>query len=240
MIPSIIGHSFSILGLLLFMVGVLRYDVKAEDKGVDVKTNKARNAKEDVSNIYVLTLPKQANNKKCFPQKFVQVPVSKSRVELEECKRYADRKVAEFDGRIIIYRKGKYGVCDSQGNILVEPRFDYLESYSDGLAVVRVSRKYGYLNVKGKYAVKPTYDWAFSFHDGIGAVQLGRLWGLIDKEGAWVKTPTFKQLDLLKGGLYAVTTDGQKGFIDRAGELKKDETSAKNRAHKDGVEKPKH
>lgn len=189
----------------------------AEDKEEGKKAGGNAEA-EYARQMLVLTLPKKTDPKNCFPQRFLRVPASASRVKLEECvAQYPDRTVAMLEKRVVISLKGKYGFCDDRGVILVEPKFDSVESFTEGLSVVRTKGKYGYMGTDGQFAIKPQFDWAYSFHNGVGAVQVDRLWGLVDRHGAWIKKPSFKRIDFLKGGLYAVTTDGIEGFIDKAG-----------------------
>jgi hypothetical protein len=174
-------------------------------------------ASEGRREVLVLTFPKNADRKNCFPKQFVRASVSGSQIRLVDCEKNSDREVAVTDNCIIISLNGKYGFCNSRGVVIVEPKFDFMESFSGGRAVVRIDRKYGYVNTRGHFAIRPKFDWAYSFYDGVGAVRLGGLWGLIDGNGTWKKKPSFRRIDLLKGGLYAVTTDGKKGFIDGSG-----------------------
>ena len=213
-IMATISRSISILatGLIAFSVPLCAGGER------DVTRGGESAGTEYVRGILVLTLPQTVNPKTCFPQKFVRVSASDSQVKLEECTRYPNRKAAVFEERVVVSSlEGKYGFCDSRGMILVEPKFDFMESFSGGLAVVRIDGKYGYVNADGRLVVKPKFDWAYPFHDGVGGVQLKMLWGLIDRQGAWIKEPFFQRLDILKGGLYAVTMDGTEGFIDKAG-----------------------
>jgi hypothetical protein len=128
--------------------------------------------KHELKNIHVLTLPVKPDATQCFPQQYVEVSTTSQKVNIEECANYPDRKIALFDERVVISLEGKYGFCDSQGVIVVEPRFDFMDSFKDAAAVVRINGKYGYVGIDGKFIVEPQFDWAFSFHDGVGAVQV--------------------------------------------------------------------
>lgn len=216
----LIATTTILIAILALEMTICSSPLWSEEKG-GVKKSDENVEAEFSRKMLVQTLPKKTDAKECFPQRFVQVSASTSRVKLEECIQYPDRKLAVSEKRVVISLKGKYGFCDDRGVILVEPKFDFAESFSEGLSVVRAEDKYGYIDADGQYAIKPQFNWAFSFFNGVGAVQVGKLWGLIDRHGVWIKKPSFKRIDVLKGGLYAVTQDGIEGFVDKAGNFVK-------------------
>jgi hypothetical protein len=50
----------------------------------------------------------------------------------------------------------KWGFIDKVGNIVVKPKFDYISSFSEGLAKVDISNRYGYIDKTGKYVWEPS------------------------------------------------------------------------------------
>ena len=78
----------------------------------------------------------------------------------------------------------KYGLCDINRKIIVEPEWDSMSRFSEGMAFIRNTQgKYGYINANGTVVIKPQYDDAGSFSDGVAIVWKGNTWYIIDKTG---------------------------------------------------------
>jgi hypothetical protein len=76
---------------------------------------------------------------------------------------------------------------------VVEPRFDYLWDFADGLAPVlsggfNKGGKWGYIDAQGTVVVSPQFDAARPFREGLAAVRVdgrvGGKWGFIYRPGA--------------------------------------------------------
>ena len=73
----------------------------------------------------------------------------------------------------------KYGFIDKTGKFVIEPRFDFADSFSGGLAAIRVgdeaTGKYGYIDLQGTMVIEPQFAFAdlFSASDGLAAVRTG-------------------------------------------------------------------
>lgn len=80
-------------------------------------------------------------------------------------------------------KDGKYGLIDTLGRWMVEPRYDYCSHYSEGLAVVENGRKSGYIDTLGREMVPLKYYVARKFSNGLAPVRMGGKWGYIDKSG---------------------------------------------------------
>jgi len=59
-----------------------------------------------------------------------------------------------------IKKNGKYGLIDFQGNIIVKPNYEQIESLDckEGLLCVKKDGKYGVINIKGGIVLKEKYD----------------------------------------------------------------------------------
>lgn len=109
----------------------------------------------------------------------------------------------------------KYGLIDINGNEVIAPKYDYMETVHEGMAVIGMNTdgnrytgtngvdKYGFVNTNGVEVVPPTYDAAYRFSDGRAAVTnklvsgtitwgdyelpvIENLYGFIDKTGKMV------------------------------------------------------
>jgi WG containing repeat len=116
-----------------------------------------------------------------------------------------------------IKTKGKWGYCDRAGNILIDPKFESVEWYQEGLSVFRKGQKFGFLNKLGKVIIQPIYDDALPFNEGHALVELDELWGLIDRNGEYVIPAQYEDLGELKNGLCYFQEGDNYGYFDANG-----------------------
>ena len=65
------------------------------------------------------------------------------------------------DKKIMLYpvvQNRKYGYMNRRGKIVIEPKFDYAWSFSEGLAGIVIDRKGGYIDPKGNIVIQPQFD----------------------------------------------------------------------------------
>ena len=142
------------------------------------------------------------------------------------------------DRLLVIYGLDEQkGLIDTQGRIVVEPRFDWARSSSEGRAMVRRNARSGFVDGTGRIVIDLTWDEALIFSEGLAIVATGikrtfnRSLGLpittevgqrgyIDRDGNVVITPRFRDARRFSEGV-AWVADGDKwkwGLIDRKGE----------------------
>lgn len=79
---------------------------------------------------------------------------------------------------------GPWGYLDRDGKVVVEPRFDDANSFSDGFAAVKVEGSYGYIDTLGNWVIKPQYRQVGPFSEGLAQVMKGKPpAAFIDREG---------------------------------------------------------
>lgn len=130
------------------------------------------------------------------------------------------------------------GLIDTQGRIVVEPRFDWALSSSEGLAKVASEGRRGYVDGTGRIRIEPQWAEASSFHEGLAVVvthveQARTLWshlfgasnreegkhGYIDRDGNIAIAPRFADALPFSEGVAWVRPEGGGpwGLIDRTG-----------------------
>lgn len=107
----------------------------------------------------------------------------------------------DTSGLFTIKQNGKYGFIDNTGKIVINPQFDQVYGFREGLCAVcigvactdgnynestYVDRKYGFIDATGKFIINPQYDRADYFSDGLAAVWIKDKRGYIDKTGKMV------------------------------------------------------
>ncbi|MFB2967844.1 WG repeat-containing protein [Aerosakkonema sp. BLCC-F183] len=105
-------------------------------------------------------------------------------------------------------------------NFAIQPKFDWVSNFSDGLARVKIDGKYGYIDKYGDVVIKPQFDEADDFYEGLAVVWIsGQNSGYIDKTGNFVIQPQFAKNAAKKfsEGLARVWVVNTYGYIDQTG-----------------------
>jgi hypothetical protein len=118
---------------------------------------------------------------------------------------------------------GKYGYVDKAGLVVIEPRFDDVMHFSEGLAAVRVGDpddgKWGYIDTSGRFVIEPRFAGASFFSEGLAAVTVDDFFdgkqGYVNRQGEMVIAPQFVMAWPFVEGLAVVATgDGRDGTGD--------------------------
>jgi WG containing repeat len=88
---------------------------------------------------------------------------------------------------IAVSQDSLFGAIDTLGNWVINPIYEKLDSFRDGLCGVRIKGKYGFLNRKGQIVIKPQFDDIREFSNGKCAVKFDNgSWVYIDKTGRFI------------------------------------------------------
>ena len=112
---------------------------------------------------------------------------------------------------------GKCGFIDKSGNEVIPCTYDWVYSFSEGLALVKLDGKWGFIDKSGNEVVPCTYDNAGSFSEGLAFVRIDGKCGFIDKSGNVVIPCKYDYARSFSEGLASVKLDGKWGFIDKSG-----------------------
>ncbi|MGB3693601.1 MAG: WG repeat-containing protein [Spirulinaceae cyanobacterium] len=90
--------------------------------------------------------------------------------------------------------RDKYGFIDKTGKIVIEPQFDQVHYFSEGLASISTG-KYrrkcsGYIDKTGEVVIPAQFDIAASFCSGIASVWIDSQEGYINRKGEYIWEPT--------------------------------------------------
>lgn len=81
---------------------------------------------------------------------------------------------------LVIKKNDKFGYCDTNGRILIEPVFTEASGFREGYAAVQKNDLYGYINKTGKTKIDFVYTEASDFSENVAIVQKDRKYFLID------------------------------------------------------------
>jgi hypothetical protein len=123
---------------------------------------------------------------------------------------------------------GKRGFINEEGNVVIEPAFEYaLDFDENGLAFAKINGKWGLIDKAGKFVVEAKFDddrfVDYVFSNDLAAMKSGDKWGYIDASGEFAIEPQFFAADSFDKnvGLAYVKIDAWKkrGFIDKKGNI---------------------
>ncbi|MCA9804044.1 MAG: WG repeat-containing protein [Cyanobacteria bacterium HKST-UBA02] len=110
-----------------------------------------------------------------------------------------------------------WGFVDNNGSLIIEPRYDTVSSFVEGLAAVLMDRHFGYIDKEGKLAIKCKYLDARDFSEGFAEVKEETgTWGFVGKNGKLIASG-YQETKPFKEGLAAVKKSGRWGFINTEG-----------------------
>jgi len=88
---------------------------------------------------------------------------------------------------------------------LIEPEYDWIDKYREGLAPVCENGKWGFVNSEGEIVIEPQFSQVMEFSEGMAAVFQNNKWGFIDASGEFVIEPQFdEQPDAFHEGVVKV------------------------------------
>jgi len=112
-----------------------------------------------------------------------------------------------------------WGVEDTDGNVIVEPRYHDRYGYVAGLAPVSRDGKYGVINKIGKELVPMQYEDAFIASESRIWVKKDGFYGLIDTANKVILEPIYQTGSLFVDGLAFTQKDEKYGFVNESGKV---------------------
>ena len=122
--------------------------------------------------------------------------------------------------------KDKFGFIDNSGKIVINPQFDGISDFSDGLAAVGNKKDkdsedliWGYIDNSGKIIINPQFKSAGDFKEGKALVSDGKKYGYVDKKGLYAINPQFEDANEFSEGLAGIKQGESWGFINTEGKI---------------------
>lgn len=100
-----------------------------------------------------------------------------------------------------------YGLCNTEGDLIVPCDYHYIDYCGDGLYVAQNEKGfYGYINAAGDVIIDFIFVNAYPFSEGYAAVYEEDKWGIVDRNGVYAVEPSFDNVALLKNKDYDFNT----------------------------------
>ncbi|MEZ4379779.1 MAG: WG repeat-containing protein [Nannocystaceae bacterium] len=112
-----------------------------------------------------------------------------------------------------------WGYIDKRGDIAIQPEYDMVYDFVDGLARIQVDDLYGFLDPRGVVVIDPEFPEAGDFSEGLAAIHDEGHTGYINRDGETVIEMEFRNGGDFSEGLAAVGVGPKMGYIDRDGKV---------------------
>ena len=127
----------------------------------------------------------------------------------------------------------KWGFIDKNGNLVIEPKFDSVMGFSEGVAAIEINNKWGFIDKLGNLIIPPKFEDVKPFSEGLSAVKIVKStgwkgwflnpyeskWGFIDKSGDFIIKPEFETVfENFYGNTALVGTRKHTYYINKKGE----------------------
>lgn len=117
----------------------------------------------------------------------------------------------------------KWGFIDNTGKTIINPQFDSLTYFHNGVAMVTLDGKYGFINTDGKYTTNPVLDYAeFSYNYKVGDLcpynQNNKVGYVNPTDGGAYIQPQYDDGGKFNNGFAIVEKDGKYGYINSENE----------------------
>lgn len=140
------------------------------------------------------------------------------------------QKVEPFaEGLAPVWLTGRgWGFIDINGGVVIEPQFEEVERFSEGLAGARKGGNWGFINKSGEFVINPRFTEIHKFSEDLAVVSTDNRMCFIDKQGREVFARDHTELrwkllgpGVFSNGLMAVVElqSRKVGFVDRTGEF---------------------
>lgn len=135
------------------------------------------------------------------------------------CQNFSEGLLPIYNRKLFLSNRiMKWGFIDKKANTIVEPQYEWVREFSEGLAAVEINDKWGYIDKAGKVVIKPQYSDAYTFSEGLAVITKpftisnGNILnknGYINKQGEIIVKPQYDMAYPFSDGL-GLVTDGYK------------------------------
>ena len=124
------------------------------------------------------------------------------------------------NGLAKVMKDGKFGVINTKGEFVVNPVYQMISPFQDGMAMVQTEEDWGFVNEQGGFASMPA-EVASSqlFSEGFAGIEIDGYWGFLNQQGQVAIAPKFDSVYEFAAGLAAVVKQEKWGYVNKAGNL---------------------
>ena len=112
----------------------------------------------------------------------------------------------------------KYGFINRSGKIVIKPKYDYAERFSDGIAWASMANQDStYINKEGKTVIKVKTDYILNFSENLSPALTNGKYGYVNKNTKKIIPNKFQFAGKFVDGIAKVKFENKWGYIDKTG-----------------------
>lgn len=92
----------------------------------------------------------------------------------------------ESEGFVKFSKNERWGFMNTQGDIIIDAKYDFVDVFTRGYAIVELNGKKGYINTKGDLIIQPQFTDCKDFNGGYAFVFTEKSYGIINNKGVFV------------------------------------------------------
>lgn len=110
-----------------------------------------------------------------------------------------EQEIAMLNAQLFPFvHKGKWGFMNHEGKVLIEPKFDFVEAFSQGRAAAGINDLYGFIDPMGAWVIQPQFTDVLPFRFNLSVVfNENQEAGLMNLFGEWLIKPAFKDIIII-------------------------------------------
>lgn len=117
----------------------------------------------------------------------------------------------------VIKQHKKYGALDAYGNLIIQPQFEKLGDFKNGMAYYMNNGHYGFVSKNGSFSKSP-YQWVSDFDDKkIAVIKKNNLYGLTNSNDELILDPKYDLIVKAKNNIFIVVKNNKYGFYSGMG-----------------------
>lgn len=109
------------------------------------------------------------------------------------------------------------GYMGVNGQLIIQPVYDYVTDFVDGIALVQVNGKIGGINKRNNLVIPIEYSSASYLGNGLFLVEQNELYGIVDRNNRSVLSVEYEEVGEISNGLIYCSKKGKYGFVDLDG-----------------------
>jgi hypothetical protein len=114
---------------------------------------------------------------------------------------------------------GKYGFIDTKGNLVLEPKYDYVFDFGrNNFSVVSMNGRYGVIDIDGNEIIACRED-SIKIIDSVFAIKKDDLWGLMDYRGKAITNFQYEELEADGNGFFKFRSNEMYGILSQQGKV---------------------